>query len=151
MVEDMKRVKFLFVFFIWLLFVTTQCNRDDCHRTITFVNNSSMELYIRLAGTSHHYSNLDSSQFYKMFQNPYNNPYQCKVESREVNKSHLFTRDCLESWIPEGRVIVYVFDAEVLKSFPWDTIGKYYMVLKTYRPTIEEMESSNWTITYTED
>ena len=147
----MKRIIFLGIIFFCLFCAATQCNRDDCHRTITFVNNSSKELYISLTGTSHHYSDLDSSQFNKMFNNPYNNPYQCKVEPGEVNKSHLFTRSCYEGCIPEGRVIVYVFDAELLKSFPWDTIGKYYMVLKTYRPTIEEMESSNWTITYTED
>ena len=143
----MKKIKYFIGFIFCLFCIATQCRRDGCHHSIKFVNDSSKELYINLTGISHHYSNLDTTKFCLMFNNPYNNPYQCKVKPHEENNSHLFTRSCIEGLIPEGRVVVFVFDSEVLSTVPWDSICKYYMVLKTYNITMEDMKNNNWTIT----
>ena len=146
----MKNFKYIIGFIFGMLCIATQCRRDDCITSINFINNSSKEVYINLTGISHHYSNLDTTKFCLMFNNPYNNPYQLQVKPYQ-EKSTVFDYDCLESWIPEGRTFLFVFDGEVLSTVQWDTICKYYMVLKTYHITMEDMKNNNWTITYSED
>ena len=136
---------------IWLICTANQCKRDDCHNRISFVNNSSKDVYIEISGISHHYSDLDTSKFYIMISNPYNYnpPDYFKVKSGEKGSVGIQRKNCLEGWVAKGRVYVYVFDPEVLANFTWYVIGKEYMVLKTIHITTEEMEMSNWTITYT--
>ena len=137
---------------IYLLFICIFCtaytcteNTDKCHRTITFVNNSSKEVYI------HGGFYPDTLGFSSLFPNPYNQPDLYRVKSGEKNSSGLTSRDCFESSVAQGRLIIYVFDAEVLATETWGAVGKYYMVLKTIHPTLEEMQRSNWTITFTEE
>jgi len=147
----MKRINILVMVCIWLMSMATQCSRYDCHNQINFVNNSAKDVYIEISGISHHYHDLDTTQFYLMFSNPYNYnpPDYFRIKSGEKGKVEIRRKNCLEGWIAQGRVFVYVFDAEVLATVPWEVVGKDYLVLKTYHINLEEMESSNWTITYT--
>ena len=140
----MKHVNILVLIIIWLACLATKCQResDKCHKTIAFVNNSPKEVYI------HGGWYPDTLGFNKLFPNPYKQPNLYKVTSNEKNTLGLGRRDCLESSVTQGIMTVYVFDAEVLETIPWDSVGKYYMVLKTIRPTIDEMQSNNWTIYY---
>lgn len=140
----MKRISFLAIVFIWLLCTSYTCTKstDTCHKKITFINNSSKEVYI-------HGGDPDTLNFVSLFPNPYNQPDLYRVKSGEKNINGLISRNCFESAIEQGRLVVYVFDTEVLANYSWGVIGKDYMVLKTIRPTIEEMENSNWTITFT--
>jgi len=108
-----------------------------------FENNSSKDIYIH-GGWSH-----DTLGFRRLFPNPILNAPMYKVKSDEKNTDGLRRRECLETAVAQDRLVVYVFDAEVLETVPWDTVGKYYMVLKTIHPTLEEMQNSNWTITFT--
>jgi hypothetical protein len=139
----MKRINILVIISIWLLCTANNCNRENCHKVINFINNSSKEVYI-------HGGNYPDTLFYGLFPNPNLNPNIFRVKSGESNNNAAGVRHrCHDASVAQGRVFVYVFDAQVLATVPWDTIGKHYMVLKTYHPTLEEMESSNWTITYT--
>lgn len=138
----MKRIYFLVIIFVGFICTAYQCASDDCHKTIQFINNSQKEIYISPG------SYPDTSFYYK-FPNPNRNPNIYRVKPGERNGNGLWDWDCYEYNIAHNYVIIYVFDAEVLETIPWDTIGKYYMVLKTYHPTLEEMENNNWTITYT--
>ncbi len=143
----MKRINILVVIFTWLLCTANTCNKEDCRKKIIFVNNSSKDIYIE--GGVNMYP--DTLNFNLWFPNPNRNPQYYRVKSGESNNNiaGMRKRDCPEKMVEQGRVFIYVFDAEVLETIPWDTIGKYYMVLQTYHPSIEDMESSNWTITYT--
>jgi F0F1-type ATP synthase membrane subunit a len=45
-------------------------------------------------------------------------------------------------------ILVFIFNANTIETTPWDNIVKHYMVLKRYQTTKNDMEKSNWTITY---
>jgi len=109
-----------------------------------FVNNSSKDIYIYKV--DYPYEVL----FSNLFPNPYNQPNIYMVKSGEKNSNGLQDRECIDGTIKQGNMVVYVFDAEVLANYSWGVIGRDYMVLKTIRPTLEEMQRNNWTI-YFED
>jgi len=142
----MKRINLIIIVFIWLLCTAYTCtkNKDNCHRTITFINNSSKEVYI-------HGGDLDTLNFVSLFPNPYNQPHMYRVKPGEKNTSGLTSRNCFENEIKHGIKVIFVFDSEVLANYSWGEVGKNYMVLKTIRLTLEEMERNNWTITFTGD
>jgi len=119
---------------------------DTCNKTIHFVNNSSKEIYIH---GGYIFPNIDTLKFSSSFPNPYNQPDLYRVKPCEKNSNGLAKSDCQDQDVAQNRVIIYVFDAEVLANYSWGVIGRDYMVLKTYHPTLEEMQSSNWTITFT--
>jgi hypothetical protein len=143
----MKQIRLLVMIFIWLLCTANQCCKDDCRKTINFVNNSSIEVYIYRSGFGK-YGAPDTS-FFKVARK--NILY--KTKPNETNIYALADRYCIERWFGEkyGGINVFVLDAEIVESVPLDTIDKYRKVLKTIYPSIEEMENSNWTITYTSE
>ena len=142
----MKRIYFLVIILIGLLCTASRC-KDDCHKKIIFVNNSSKDVYI------HSGNYPDTLGFCSLFPNPNRNPHAYSVKSSESNDNAagLGRRDCIEADVAQGRIFVYVFDAEVLANYSWDDVSRDYMVLKTYHPTLEEMESNNWTIYFTDE
>ena len=140
----MKRINFLIIVFIWLFCTANTCNKENCHKAIEFVNNSPKDIYTRSCINCE-----DTLEFYTLFPNLARTPQQFKVKSGEKNSNALSRRDCLEHSVSNGQLVIYVFDAEVLETVPWDTVGKYYMVLKTIRPTLADMQRDNWTITFT--
>ena len=78
-----------------------------------------------------------------------------EVKLAETNTEATRTRggDCIEShfgtWlIPSDTFMIYVFDANILNTIPWDTIRKYDMYLKRYDLSLQDLKNSNWTITY---
>ena len=140
----MKKIIYLSLLFI--LCNSSTCNKDKCHKTIAFVNNTSKDVYTYVCVRCY-----DTLEFYNQFPYPILKEHMFKVKSGEKSIDGLWRRSCYEHYITQekGGTIVYVFDAEVLETVTWDTIEKYYMVLKTIRPTLEEMERSNWTIYFT--
>jgi hypothetical protein len=142
----MKKIYvFLIAILVGLLCTANQCNKDDCHKSITFVNNSLKEVYIH-AGWYH-----DTLNFSSFFPNPYDQPNLYRVKSGESNNNGFGVRkkDCLENKVAQGNAFMYVFDSEVLSTISWGTVEENYMVLKTYHPTLEEMENNDWTIYFT--
>ena len=139
----MKKNSLLIVISILWLSTANSCRRDDYHKTIHFINNSSKDVYI--------YSNSNSN-YSDDFWIPGLLVFQAsswKVESNEKNSSGIYSQDCLEYHLSKKNVVVYVFDAEVLETVSRDTIIKYRMALEIYHPSLEEMEKSVWTIIYT--
>ena len=43
---------------------------------------------------------------------------------------------------------VFVFDAQVLETTPWDTVKAKYLVLKRYDLSLDDLNKLNWEITY---
>ena len=134
-----------------LLCIATSCREDDCHQSILFKNNlTDKTVYIH--GNDNH---PDTANFKNSFPNPISQK-RCKVESYSENKSGLQSRSCYEDRfgsviMPSGILMVYVFDEEVLATVPWDTIGKYYMVLQRYDLTLENLQELDWYISYPPD
>ena len=139
----MKRIFLLIIVFIWLLCSAYTCTResDTCHKTINFVNKSTKEVYIQS-----YYTPFDTLIFSSVFSNPYNEPDLYRVKPEERNSDGLFRRGCIDDRVKQGIAVIFVFDSEILANYSWGEIGKNYMVLKTIRPTLEDMERDNWTI-----
>lgn len=47
-----------------------------------------------------------------------------------------------------GKIMVFVFDANIVENTPWDTIRKNYLILKRYDLSYDDIVSLNWIITY---
>ena len=145
----MKRINFLIIVFIWLLCNAYTCtnNTDTCHRNITFVNKSPRDVYVYRNGYGNHVP-LDTTFFIPTI----SSGLMDYVKSNETKTSTCASRDCFEYWIekPDGYNI-FILDAEVYENIPKDTILKYRLGLKTIHLTLEEMQRSNWTITFTEE
>ncbi len=136
--------KLIFLSLLLIVSTSSKCDKDKCHKTITFINNSSKEVYI------HGGNYPDTLYFNTLFPNPILNAHMYKVLPDEKNTTGLWRRDCYESYrVANGSMVIYVFDAEIVEYIPWDTVGKYYRVLKTIHPTLEDMQNNDWTITYT--
>lgn len=53
-----------------------------------------------------------------------------------------------EKNLPSDTLILFIFDAEVLETTPWDTIQANYMILKRYDLSYDDLVRLDWTITY---
>lgn len=84
--------------------------------------------------------------------NPILNPNFTKVQPHETNNNVLGGRDCIEiiykDLIASDTLLVYVFDAQVLESTSWDTVISQHLILKRYDLSLDDLELSNWAITY---
>src|SRR5882724_5922188 len=50
--------------------------------------------------------------------------------------------------IPSGKLEIFVFDVDVLRNVPWDSIAKNYLILKRYDLTLDSLKKMNWLIQY---
>lgn len=136
------------ILIILILFFNQACGDRlvDCHKTITFTNKTSDTLYVISA-----YEYPDTMAF-RILPNPLLDPYSTQVFPYEDNTKVLFSRDCLElvfkDFIPYDTLMVYVFDGQVLKTHPWDSVKANYLVLKRYDLSLEDLVSMNWEITF---
>ena len=139
----MKQIKIIMLLLISLILLATRCKNEDCHKAIAFANKSSRDVYVYHSGYGNH-GIPDSSFFLPSLTS------SDKIKSNETKSHAIALRECLETWVKEtrGRLNVFVLDAEVYETVPRDSIFRYRMV-KTITPTLEEMQNSNWTITFT--
>jgi hypothetical protein len=133
---------FFYIILISLTFISSTCSEkeNDKHTSIAFTNNSDNSVYV-------------ISQFYypdtliKFYFTPEGNSfYKISAHSKGV-PGHL--TDNYEDRLKEiGKVMVFVFDAEVLETTPWETVKANYLVLKRYDLSLADLQRMNWTITY---
>jgi len=50
--------------------------------------------------------------------------------------------------IKSDTLMIFIFDAKVLESTPWDTVRKNYMILARYDLTYKDLVKFDWTIPY---
>jgi len=50
--------------------------------------------------------------------------------------------------VPSGKINVFLFDLDVLRTTPWNAIATNYMVLKRYDLTLDSLKNRNWEIDY---
>ena len=139
-------INFLILFCICF---SNACNRhvdrEDCHFTIAFVNNSRKSVYVRQAGYSDTLYIKDFSYTPKAPNNMY------KVIEGQINTKVLKLRRCYEADFQYGdlkRLMIFVFDAEIVENTPWEIVSKDYLVLKRYDVTLEDLQRLDWKITY---
>ncbi|MCK9618285.1 MAG: hypothetical protein M0R21_10685 [Lentimicrobiaceae bacterium] len=143
-------MKNIFIFFTCILFISSTCEREDsdCHKTIQFINNSNKSLY--LMGDLYYPDTLDF--IHSSSPEPESTIY--KVYPNKNNTKALRRRVCFEDAfddgmsIPSDTLMVYVFDAEIIEKIPWSSVTHYYLVLKRYDLSLQDLQRMNWTITY---
>jgi len=128
--------------------LASACKKEDesCHKTIKIVNQSDKSIYVECT-----YGHPDTAYFvYEP--NPALSPEMYKVSSGETNSRALWSRNCWETnfevYLPSDTLMIYVFDAQVLETTPWDTVKANYLVLKRYDLSLQDLEKMDWTITY---
>jgi len=143
----MKKINIL-LFFTLVLLIGVNCRRekDNCHKTITFINKTEGTLYVTSA-----YEYPDTMVF-RTEPNPILNPNFTKVLPKENNTQVLWSRDCIElafkDLIPSDTLMIYVFAGQVLNTTPWDIVKANHLVLKRYDLSLEDLQKLDWTITY---
>ena len=80
--------------------------------------------------------------------NPIFNPQTDKVEAHTIQNGYY--QDASKGLFDgkTQKLSVFIFDAKVLESTPWDTIQAKNMVLKRYDFTLSELEKTQWLVTY---
>jgi hypothetical protein len=121
--------------------LSSTCEKDkDKHDLIEFKNNSNYNLFVCAdwwyPDTAINFSNPAlSGDFYKVAANTSDDP--------------LRLRDTYEGRFEQHeKIMVFVFDAQVLETTPWDTVKANYLVLKRYDLSLDDLNRMNWTITY---
>ena len=139
-------MRYIFIFTISIIISGFACRDKNIigHEDLRlkFNNSSEMALY-----ASYAYSYPDTSiDSYDIT----NAPYRHKAE---INSTITLIAD--DSWgkiflhnIDSDTLMVFVFDAHVLETTPWDTVKANYLVLKRYDLSLQDLENMNWTITY---
>lgn len=142
----MKTPIIIFILAILLLGSTCKKEDEDCHKTIAFINQTENTLYVR--GAYDYPDTIISAGI----PNPILDPNFSKVQPNETNNQVLWDRDCIESAytysIPSDTLMVYVFDATVLETTPWETVISDNLVLKRYDLSLEDLQNSDFTILY---
>jgi hypothetical protein len=135
--SNMRNIlKLDFALFISLSLLLMGCPKDDVHRYIYFHNNSNKTIYY---GLSYAYpdTNLNS-----ISQKPGYGSVAHKVQSGEE------TTLPAAGFAYNSTMQLFLFDAELIESNPWDSIVIHNMILKRYQYTETDMQMCNWTISY---
>ena len=142
-----KILKIITYMVVILIFLAIDCipkNRENCHGTISFKNNSSKTLYI-----TRNYYYTDTTTL--IISNPVSSDNTNKVLPFSENKTSLWYYGCFEDLLQslkKDTLFVYVFDAEIVETTPWDTVLANNLILKRYDLSLEDLQNMNWTIIY---
>jgi hypothetical protein len=133
---------------IFLIFLSCNCTceKDKYHEDVYIKNNSNMSIYYNYA-----FENYPDTAILDVDHVIINMPDLYKINPNESKRVFLRGRTKWEgiyNVAPLDTVMFFIFDAQVLETTPWDTVQKYYLVLKRYDLSFQDLEQMNWTITY---
>jgi hypothetical protein len=136
-------MKYLFVSIFVINMVSISCNRntENCHDSISIINNSGNAIYF-----SESFRYPDTLTLYP---NPSLDPGYFKINSNSCKND--ITRDCFEDEFTrstQGIIMFYIYDALTLETTSWDTVKAKYLILKRYDLTLKDIKDMNWSITY---
>ncbi len=143
----MKKQKSMLILVFALGLLSNSCENDKLSKwdeRAEFINSSERAVYVS-------FDNLypDTSLYDP---NPALSPETNKVlaggTSKSVLRLHGNWEGYFNSHIPSDTLMIFVYDAEVLETTPWDTVKANYLVLKRYDLSLQDLENMSWTITY---
>ena len=125
-----------------IILISTNCvdyNRENCHNSITIVNNSDNDIY--------YYPNSNYPDTSIVDPNPANSGNEFRIEKYSYkNDTH---NSCIEGkYLIVNKYIYFIYNAQTIDAMPWDTVKKKYLILKRYDLTLQDLQQMNWTITY---
>jgi hypothetical protein len=133
--------KVTIIILLIFIFLSSTCEKDkNLHDLIEFTNNSNYNLFVCAdwwyPDTLINFSNPAlAGDFYKV--------------SANSSDDALKIRDTYEGRFEQHeKIMIFVFDAQVLENTTWDSVKANYLVLKRYDLTLQDLNDMNWTITY---
>ncbi len=133
-----------YIFLAILFNVLTSCHPDKYYSFFTIKNNSA-------SGICYSYSNS-----YPDTSIPNNKylPTPIIAPSNVIQSGESYTvvkaatlGDYFKS-VPSGTMEIFIFDAQVVQTIPWDTVVTKYMVLKRYDLSLDSIKKMNGVINY---
>lgn len=119
---------------------TCKKNSSKCHFDYSIKNNSSSDIYFIWSGDSA----LTSLSY-----NQGSSPATYKAKANTLVKN--IHRTCFENEILASdtkKIYIFIFDAAVIESTPWDSVKKNNMLRKRYNLTELQLDSAQWVINY---
>ena len=123
-----------------LIVIGAKCSNDDELMKLRIKNNSSQTLYESCS------TNYPDTSLNKIL-SPACNPQIHKIEANTFQKEH-YNSPTEDIFDYNDTLIVFLFNAQILESNPWDSVVKNYMILKRYDLSLQDLQDMDWTITY---
>ncbi len=125
--------------------MSSTCQKEDTgHERITFKNNSNLKLYVMGQDITYPDTSITFGDLTKTGSTQIVNPNSTNVSALEIQS----TWEQRLNHPTQDTLMVFVFDAQVLETTPWDTVKANYLVLKRYDLSLQDLESVKWEITY---
>ena len=135
--------KIFLIVLVSILLQSSRCRKesDTCHKTINFVNNSSIPIYVA------RYSDTIIPNY---IISPSSDEPSHKIASNSSSILPLSNRYCWEDYLDydEGKINAFIFDANMVDSIPWDTVIENQLFIKQYNLNLRYLNNMNWEITY---
>jgi hypothetical protein len=137
----MKKI-ILSVFIVAIVTMGSTCrkNSPDCHVWYTIKNNSDNAIYFEWTR---------DSALALISYNPGSSPAEYKCDPKQRKND---TRNgCYETEIllsSTKKIYIFIFDAQIIETVPWETVKQSHMLLKRYDFTKEQLDSAKWIINY---
>ena len=141
----MKLTRTILLLLCPCFFLSISCmrNTEHCHRTVYLNNNTDKPVYFY-----YNYNYPDTSLYSQMPAFNSNNR-RIGAYGREIIYSK---RDCVEGMIkrqnPAEVFTVFVFDAALVDSTPWEQVVQNYMVLKRIDYNLDELRNTDFSIDF---
>ncbi|MFN8205896.1 MAG: hypothetical protein U0T82_00610 [Bacteroidales bacterium] len=133
-------MKTIYLITLCLLIISMTCKEDD-YLKLRIYNNSNAPIYATWS--------LDFPDTTLTYvQDPTLDPQFGRVEAKNLQGKHYDspTKEIFDG--SRDTLLVFIFDAPLLDSTPWDTVKANYLVLKRYDLSLDDLNSINWIITY---
>jgi len=138
----MKAVKIMFIICTQLVLMSNSCKKDSSYYDyrLKVVNKSDKTIY---------------ADFYQSYPDTtlglHSHFDNATVKAATNGTITLVRGGTWENAFKEDihqKLMVFIFDASVVDNTPWDTIKKKYLILKRYDLSLDDLQKSNWTVTY---
>ncbi len=128
---------YLFISLLFGLFIFS-CEIDPWDFRLKIKNNSNKSIFY-----SNSYNFPDTSFDY----NPYYSPEFFKIISGGIVSDRI-RGNWDDKFKSLDTLIIFIYDEETLRTYPWDTVRENYLILKRYELSYKELNDLNWTINY---
>ena len=140
----MKKINIITLFFsVLIIMIVNSCRRNtpNCHTYYTIKNNTSSAIYFDWD---------DDSALLQLNHFPGSSPAEneCDANAEKEDGNNGTCRESDISYSSTNKLYIFIFDATVIETSPWQTIKQNYLLLKRYGLTKAQLDSANWMINY---
>jgi hypothetical protein len=134
--------------FIFIIFIQSTCRKEGASDSRIRINNNSNKTLVYDFAYNYPDTSLIGN-FYNASRDTIISPTHI-IQPYSFNQTYTRGRweEKFVNQIPSGKLEVFLFDLNVLRSSPWDTIAKNNLIVKRYDLTLDSLIKLNWVISY---